>query len=277
MILSTWMKEIPDFVNISKLNIPGAHNASTKFCSFSLFSKCQNLNITELLNNGVRMLDLRVDGDSLVHSFAKCKKSFIGPKLTIKDIFKEITDFLNLNPTETVLIIFKNDGKTSGEACLNALKETVISKAPNKWYLENKFPPLGDVRGKIILINRINSSIGIDFSKMPYQGNSKEYFAESFNCNENQSVTVQDRYTLPSKKKWEKSIKPLLDNEDKYGNSLVFNHLSTAGFPLIPRINASYINKKLSKYSLKSNGNYGILSGDFMNPQLCEKIIKTNF
>ncbi len=273
MKLSNWMGQIPDNTNIKKINIPGAHDSCAQFCSFSLFSRCQSLSVKEMLNIGVRAFDLRVNGEIMVHSFIKCRCSPFGKALTIHEICDDILSFLSNNPTETVLFIFKNDGKISGEVCVKTLKN-IINKNPEKWYLINRFPLLSEVRGKIILINRVDDSIGVNFSNMPYQGNTKNFSFETFSINEKDSVLVQDFYTLTRKGKWLKAIVPVFEND--FPEQFIFNNLSTAGLPLIPKYNAAYINNKFLKCVFKKYKSYGTLMLDFINEPLCEKIITSN-
>ncbi len=227
-----------------------------------------------MLKIGVRVFDLRVDGEKMVHSFTKCKKSRFGKALTVYDVTQDIFSFLEQNPSEAVVAFFKDDGKISGQECLAILKK-IIAGSPEKWWLENEIPTLSQARGKIILLNRIDSSIGIDFSKMPYQGGGKSGEAQDFSPNGQATVTVQDRYTLPRRRKWEAAVLPLLGANES--EKLILNHLSSAGLPFIPRFNARYINKRFLKHPLKENGYYGWLMLDFINSELAEKIIKTNF
>ncbi len=271
------MENIQDTTNIKELNIPGAHNASTKFCNFLLISKCQSLSIYELLNIGVRVLDLRVNGEDVVHSFVKCKKSYFFKTLKIYDVVSDIYKFLEKNPTETVIIVFKNDGRVSGNECFNILKEKIISKNSEKWFLKNEFPIISQVRGKIILINRANEMSGINFSNMPYQSKFLTSSLKEFSNDGINKVTVQDFYLLRRKTKWLKSIKPILDKENSYKNRFVFNCFSTAAFPFIPFFNSVYINRKFLNYNLKNKGHYGVLMFDFQNIEITQKIIKSNF
>ncbi len=275
MRLNNWMSKIPDNVNLKHINIPGTHDASTRFCQFPVFSRCQRRSIQSQLGIGVRVLDLRVDGEYMVHSFSKCKTAS-GKQLTVFRVIDDIYSFLDDNPTETVIIFFKNDGKISGEECLSILKE-IINDNKDKWYIDNDFPVLKDVRGKIVLVNRINSQIGIDFSKMPYQGNKIYETGESFFVNETNKVILQDICTVPVLKKWCKAVLPMLENYENFKNDFVFNHLSTAGFPFIPFLNAIYINSRFLKYNLKNGAHYGTVMVDFITSEICKKIIKTNF
>ncbi len=274
--LNNWMSEIDNSINIKDINIPGTHDSSTRFCQFSLFASCQDLSVSDMLNIGVRAFDLRVNGEDTVHSFCKCKKERLGSVLKFYDVIDELYTFLKKNPTEAIILFFKNDGKISGDDCLELLKNK-INLNPEFWELTNKFPNLKDVRGKIILFNRINGSLGLDFSKMPYQGDNKTAESEKFSPNDTDVVTVQDRYMLPAQRKWNEAVKPLFTDEEKFKNYFVLNFLSSAGFPLIPRYNAAYINKKFTEFDLKPKGHYGTLMLDYITSEISEKIIKTNF
>ncbi len=269
------MSKIDDSENIKDINIPGAHDSSTQYCRFSLFSRCQSLSINEMLNIGVRAFDLRVDGENAVHSFCKCKETRFGKTLKFYNVIETLRIFLEHNPTETVLLFFKNDGKISGEICLNLLRDK-INENPESWYLENKFPKISEVRGKIILINRINSEIGIDFSAMPYQGSNKTFDAQLFSVDGVDTVLVQDRCTLSRKKKWSRAVLPILESGEKYEGYFIFNHLSSAGIPYIPSFNARYINREFLNDNLKPNGCYGTVMVDFINFEVARKIINTN-
>ncbi len=213
----------------------------------------------------------------MVHSFTKCKKSRFGKPLKIFDVIEDIKNFLASNPTEAVLVFLKNDGKISGKDCLDFFKENIIKGSESIWYLENRIPCLFEARGKIILLNRIDSSSGLDFSKMPYQGGMKNPAAEDFSPDGKDSVTVQDWFFLPKKRKWLSAVKPLLENEKQYSGKLIVNYLSSAGLPYIPQLNAAYINKKFLNFKLNPGGHYGIIMADFLNTELSEKIIKSNF
>ncbi len=279
MHLNNWMKNMGDEKSVKDINIPGTHDSTTRYCQLSLFSRCQNKSISEQLQLGVRAFDIRVEGTGLVHSFCKCKKSLFGPQLKICDVVEDILSFLSENPTETVLMMFKMDkGKDSAE-CLDLLYENHIRTNPDKWYIEEKIPTLGEVRGKIILIRRTQSNLeksGIDFTGMPYQGGTKETKWENFSPNSSDVVTIQDRYSLLWMKKWKMAVKPLLENSEDFKGNMVFNYLSDASFPFIPRLISVYVNRKFLKFRLKKQNHYGVIMLDFVNQKLTEKIIETN-
>ncbi|MBQ2828344.1 MAG: phosphatidylinositol-specific phospholipase C domain-containing protein [Clostridia bacterium] len=279
MHLHNWMKNIGDDVSLKDINIPGTHDSSTKYCQFSLFASCQKKSIAEQLSMGVRAFDIRVDGMTLVHSFCKCKESSFGKKLTLDKVIGDMFSFLTENPTETIVMLFKMDkGEDSGK-CFSMLYENFIVNNPEKWYLENEIPTLGEVRGKIVLVRRTDADYeksGLDFTMMPDHGGMKETSSSSFSPNGTDTVTVQDRYSLLRKKKWKQSVKPLLEKSKEHKNNLILNYFSTAGIPVIPRFNSKHINRKFLSYSMKNKNHYGILMFDFIDEKIAEKVIKTN-
>lgn len=279
MHLHNWMKNIGDEKSLKSINIPGTHDSATKYCQFSLFSSCQNKSIREQLEIGVRAFDIRVDRMTLVHSFCKCRKSLFGSVLTLREVMGDIFSFLNDNPSETVLMFFKMDNGESSEECFRLLYENFIKTNPDKWYLENKIPALGEVRGKVVLLRRTEAHIekaGVDFNSMPYQGGTKETKWEDFSPNGEDTVTVQDRYMLLWYKKWKKAVKPLVEETENLKGNMVLNFLSDAGFPSMPRFVSKYINHKFLSFNLTKGNRYGILMFDFINAKLTEKVINSN-
>lgn len=279
MHLHNWMKNIGDEVSLKDINIPGSHDSSTQFCQFSLFSSCQNKNISRQLRIGVRVFDIRVDGMNLMHSFCKCRESRFGKSLTLEKVIGDMLLFLAENPSETILIFFKMDKGEDSAKCLDLLYENFIKTNPDKWYLENKIPALGEVRGKIVLVRRTDANLeksGLDFTTMPDHGDKKKTHSSDFSPNGTDTVTVQDRYNLTRKAKWEKSVKPLLENSGKHKKNFILNYFSTAGIPFIPVFNAGYINRKFLNLPLKKGEHYGTMMFDFVDEKIARKVIETN-
>ena len=115
------MKNIPDEMLISQINLVGTHDSATQFVRFKYFSKCQNKNIFDQLSMGIRFLDIRLkfDGEKLKlnHSFLSCKKARNKKEdLLFSDIFKDCNLFLKENPTETIIMCIKREaGKKEEE------------------------------------------------------------------------------------------------------------------------------------------------------------------
>lgn len=279
MHLHNWMENIGDDVLLKNINIPGTHDSTTRYCQFSLFASCQKKSISEQLSAGVRVFDIRVDGMTLVHSFCKCKESPFGKALTLDKVIGDMFSFLAENPTETIVMLFKMDKGDDSGKCFSLLYENFIKPHPEKWYLENEIPSLGEVREKIVLVRRTDSSYekaGLDFTSMPDHGGIKETSSSVFSPNGKDNVTIQDRYNLMRRKKWEEAVKPLLEDSEKHKNNLILNYLSTAGIPVIPRFNSSYVNCQFLNFPLIKGEHYGILMFDFADEKITQKVVETN-
>lgn len=166
--LNSWMQELRDDTLLSSLSIPGTHNSPT--CHVAPPSvRCQAVSPKEQLENGVRFFDIRVQpqypGDAskdeliLVHSAFPI--SLTGNKY-FKDLMADVNDFLNRNPSETLIISLKKEG--TGNATDEQLSRIVrdhYATPESRWYTDPGVPTLGDVRGKIVLVRRFSLEEGL--------------------------------------------------------------------------------------------------------------------
>lgn len=176
---SDWMAHLPDNVSLSDISIPGTHDSATYphmsgLTSYwrwahlvayrgSKFIQCQDLDLQQQLEFGVRFFDMRVKHDanfSLYHGS-------VSLGLDLAGAMDVIDQFLKDHPKETVLVCVKKeigDGNSSLDTA-NALAAWFALR-PGNLYNDCKIPLLKDVRGKAVLINRIaaakNCGIYID-------------------------------------------------------------------------------------------------------------------
>ncbi|POS86775.1 hypothetical protein EPUL_001534 [Erysiphe pulchra] len=156
-----WMGELEDDLPLSALSIPGTHNSPT--CYTALPSvRCQAVNVKTQLQNGVRFLDLRVQPENpldaskdhliLVHSAFPV--SLTGNKY-LRDVIKIVDAFLDVNPSETVIISIKREGvgKSTDEQLCKILYDH-YARDRSHWFTDNRIPTLGEVRKKIVLVRR---------------------------------------------------------------------------------------------------------------------------
>ena len=292
--MNDWMKNIPDEAFLSEINIPGTHDSATRFCQYSYFSKCQDKNISEQLNMGVRFLDLRVEkiGDKLqlVHASSKCFKTASHQGLLLlEDVHSDCRLFLKNNPSETLILSIKRD---HGDTCENTF-DTLFRHYLNEdfWYKENRIPQLFEVRGKAVFLNRFSVdtskdfytdyNTGLNFSGWPDQGKyiGKTHLVSVMlrrDGKDSEPVFIQDWYKLSPKEKWKYAVLPTLQNPPcKYGVLLSF--FSCGNLLHNPKKSAKYISKKFMKYDLTPLKKYGWLLFDFPTEKLCRKVISTNF
>ncbi|KKA30425.1 hypothetical protein TD95_004372 [Thielaviopsis punctulata] len=204
--LHRWMGEVPDDVLLTRLSIPGTHNSPT--CYVALPSvRCQVVDIAEQLANGVRFLDIRVsvdrDRDDLVLVHSVFPISLTGSKY-FHDMLEPIYDFLERNPSETVIMSVKREGtgKGSDGDLGRHLHTRYIPAKPERWWTESRMPRLGEVRGKILLMSRFgpqqehHGRCGMQAS--PWPDNCEDALAAGG------LVRVQDFYEVSESKNIEK-------------------------------------------------------------------------
>lgn len=293
MKLNSWMNGLDDSREILRLNICGTHDCVTQYVQFSHISKCHNMNIYEQLCLGIRALDIRVEsiGDRLkmVHGIAKAFNSpnHFSAQMDMKDVLNHCYRFLDENKSEAIIFQFKNDSGKENEKCFDNLYSTYISKNPDKWFLENRSPLLGEARGKIVLIRRCkmadrkiytDKNTGIDFSKWIEQDTAEPSPLTLKTSGENEmTFIVQDRFKYKPEPRWNDCIKPFLDTMTEFNGAYIINYLSTAGGLKGPYNNSKYINPKFLDYPLDKEKYYGTIYTDFPTEKLVRKIIETNF
>ena len=285
-----WMSVISDSTSLADISMPGTHDTAATFVAFGLKARTQDKTIPAQLNCGARFFDIRLTNESgklkLVHNFISCRKGsgFTAPKLYFSDAVKYCTDFLNNNPEESIVMFIKLDyGKSDG---FDQLLLNEIEGSKSYWYTENRIPELGEVRGKIVLMNRFSESDtalndsngGINLTTFPdhsaKEGSFSSASLNSFDSGAISSFVVQDRYKYSKADKWEKAVLPTFEYEKAKGELLI-NFLSTAS-GISPEINAKYINERFIGFTLDESRCYGAVLFDFIDEDLAAKVYRCN-
>ncbi|OJJ49391.1 hypothetical protein ASPZODRAFT_129846 [Penicilliopsis zonata CBS 506.65] len=161
--MNAWMQELRDETLLSSLSIPGTHNSPT--CHVAPPSvRCQAVSPREQLENGVRFFDIRVQPQCpddpareeliLVHSVFPI--SLTGSKY-FRDLMYEVNEFLELNPSETLIVSVKREGpgKHTDQQLSRILYDHYAGPG-SRWYTAPRVPTLGEVRGQIVLVRRFD-------------------------------------------------------------------------------------------------------------------------
>lgn len=294
--MTFWMKKINDYVPVSRINLPGTHDSCAYHVQLPYFSKCQNLTITEQLNSGIRFLDIRVEKDGeklkLVHDIADCKNpKKKNQKLYLESVINDCKNFLGENPSETILLSYKRDDGAKQEETFDIFFENYLVK-DTIWFKENRIPILGEVRGKIVLLNRDNIdktnekytdfNTGINLSNWVYQKENIEKIYEVAELSgrdgtlTGKTFTVQDLYGLSPQKKWGLAVSPFIKNPPETDDVLI-TFFSCGSLFYNPKRSAKYINKKLEKTSLQKAKKYGWIIMDYPTKDFIKKIVDSNF
>ncbi len=283
------LSALPDSVCITQLNIPGTHNSAARFVSASWITKCQHASVAQQLNMGVRLLDLRFEYKNnafvLVHSVIDCRKKRLPltEKITFADVWRDCTDFLDKHPQETLLLSIKEDDGRNGDVFFARFYEKHIAPCKERWFTENRFPTLGECRGKAVLLRRCGlgdfngqGDTGLDLSRWPDQGNRESCEPKICDMGNNaDTVIIQDRYSHLQKQKWQDCIVPALQKAAPDAHTAYLHATSTAG-GLLPYVSSRYINRRLLSYLDENKRIYGWFMADFITPAICEAIYKAN-
>ncbi len=274
----SWMKDIPDSKYISEISIPGSHDTAAVYEIIYNVAKTQDYTLADQLDMGVRFLDIRLQVSfneaKLVHGILPMGETFDG-------VMKTCLDFLEENPDEVIIMSVKQDSSPmfSSKTVADVVAEAVESN-PTKWFVENSVPRLGDVRGKIVLFNRYSEE-GMGINAVQNFPKNKSGVIE----NESNKVFVQDHFklgSLPVETKWTeaKDLYSLCHSDNELKSNLYINFLSGYTGLVLPNIRAvaDEMNKNaLGYFSSAEKGSYGVTLFDFVNQDLCNAVISTNF
>lgn len=293
-IMSFSMKNLADSLPLSEINLVGTHNTCTKYVSARYVTKCHDLTVAEQLELGVRYLDIRIEktGDSLktVHSVIDCRTSFFGrEKLMFDSVLADCKAFLERNPDEALILCIKRDDGAGSEETFDTLYRKYIKNDP-VWFTENRIPTLGEVRGKIVFLNRsaidktnpayTDKTAGLNLSCWADQTGSTprevEKVAVPSRSGGDTGVCfyLQDMYQLSPKNKWSTAVLPLLNNTPE--NALVINFFSANNIICSPRIYQHYLFKRFCKINLEKGRKYGWLILDYPTEEVVKKVFETN-
>ncbi|KAI6164266.1 PLC-like phosphodiesterase [Pisolithus thermaeus] len=149
---SCFLKSIPDTVPLSSLMLPGTHETMALY-GWPI-SQCQSVTLGAQLNSGIRVIDIRlaINGNRLI-SF----HGIVSQYTAFSDVLHQLHAFLTAPSTcsETVVVSIKQEDDDTRR--FPQLVREEIMKSPgglDMWYLEDRIPNLGEVRGKAVMFSR---------------------------------------------------------------------------------------------------------------------------
>ena len=332
---ANWMSLLPDDRYLSELNIPGTHDSATANVEGSWnasYNKvaCQKYFIEQQLYAGVRALDLRtrwhgddmvmVHGDFICHTPDHNNRS---KNKTFRSVLDTVIRYLEAHPTETVIATLKIDSgdKDKGRLALVNILNEYTERYPDRFYCwtETAFPntlvaaqnrmtspTLGQARGKIVLMTRVDMSGAGESSLYSYTGpdltqwddsyKDRNHYAQRIESASKVPVYIQDDYSSPDDNKKRQVFNTVYQLNGTYTlpgaskiekKDFVFNYTSKTGsdhYGSTPLGAAKYMNDLIYNDDLftpgsdeaKRNPRLGIVVMDFVNKQLCRRIIDRN-
>lgn len=202
----SFLADIPDNLSLSSLCLPGTHETLAFYGA--PISQCQKPSTTlpVQLKSGIRVLDIRL---AVVNSQLIAYHGPWPERMPFQEVLSVVHSFLT-NPTTSretlVMSIKQEDFSTNSSQLFSGLVHEEILNGPGgraMWYLQNRIPTLGEVRGKVILFSRFGGDghgwegglegIGIHPSTWP--DSKKQGF--SWRCKDT-LVRTHDWYNIPS-------------------------------------------------------------------------------
>ncbi|KIP02632.1 hypothetical protein PHLGIDRAFT_32127 [Phlebiopsis gigantea 11061_1 CR5-6] len=203
---SCFLKHIPDRVPLSCVTLPGTHDTMA-FYGWPV-SQCQSLDtpLAVQLASGIRVLDIRL---AVKDNRLMAYHGLYPQKASFQDILAVIHAFLTAEKTkrETVVMSIKQeDFATVRSEHFSQLVHDEIASGPGgraMWYLDNRVPALGEVRGKVVMFSRFGGDgdgwegglEGLGIHPTTWPDSAREGF--SWEC-KNTVVRTHDWYSIPS-------------------------------------------------------------------------------
>ena len=299
-----WMQPLDDNLFLSRLSIPGAHDAATSSCSSSGMTgsaHTQTYTIAQQLERGVRIFDLRPvwNGSDMV-----IYHGIVPTGVKFNDALNTLCNFLKSHPKEFLFVVMRHedDGAsdnnkaqwpTQMKNCLNAKRQYIIDYSPTL--------TVRDMRGKLLVMSRNtynDGPIGGYLNGGGDNGTLNKTLVGPSGAYMN--MTIQDMYDVAGSGQLDQKVaamKALLDRsmgEKEY--RLYMNH--TSGYSkkaTIPFIGTTYstfegvqecartCNKAMIDYMKGKTGPMGFIMMDFAGDNnysgqsLIDLIISNNF
>ncbi|KAI0345213.1 PLC-like phosphodiesterase [Trametopsis cervina] len=242
--MASFLSAIPDSVPLSSVTLPGTHDTMA-FYGWPV-SQCQSSStpLATQLASGIRLLDIRLavkkNGLMAYHGAYPQRASF-------QEILEVIHAFLTSAKgcRETIVMSIKQEDFASTK--FSMLVHDEIEKGPGgkkMWFLENRVPLLGEVRGKVILFSRFGGDgegwegglEGMGIHPTSWPDSKKDGF--SWDC-KNTTVRIHDWYSIPSflyiPEKTELAMQNLTPvSHEPPTPSLAISFFSASSFPFAP-------------------------------------------
>ncbi len=316
---SSWMGDIPDNVLVTALSIPGTHDSGCIDGPMGL-AKTQNLDLAEQLDSGIRFLDIRLahyQDDLFVHHdviyMGKTYKDVL--KICVDFLVRHPSETILMSveeedrfdgslgdfaPSEVLSRLLRGDPeswdntRSFDDEFENQTWQQVGTAPPFYNYVSpsrgdssattapafTSATPLGDVRGKIVLLRRFESDRGMGFDVTYWLDNTTTRSSEDEHGNPRSAMppvyAVEDHYSDPDDK-YELVVKHVEkakrgDPEDLYITFSSAVTLQASGY-------SETINPRLNDYLAGSPpGRVGIIVMDYFEEprELVSNVIKMN-
>lgn len=265
----TWMKRLDGNTPLTRLSIPGAHNAATS--TATSLGKTQALSVSELWDAGVRAFDLR---PAYVDEVLMIKHGIVATGNKFTDMIEILLAKLDANPADFAIVIMRHESEgDSGPTGWGPAMSKYLATIANRIVPYRGDLTVDNLRGRLLVLSRD------DYKDGPIGGYVRNIIDKTADLTEQQSAWIngplykkqalwcQDYYAPSSKSdKWAE-IKDMFDATAAATAPypLVMNNTSGYIGALIPNYvqNAVNVNGDAATYIATLSGPTGIVMMDF--------------
>ena len=248
-----WMKDIPDNTKLSQMTIPGTHD------SCSLFGICcartQTWTLVEQMRAGLRFFDIRL---RRIDNTLRAYHGFVDQKETFDRILVYAFDFLDKNPSETIImeIISEYESKNCTKSFSELYEEDTKTYKDKIVSYNSKDITLGEIRGKLLVVKVFEGST----SRIP-NFLIQNSWSVNFRC-----------YMNKKKRKIKENLHRAVSIND---NQIFLNYLSASSdYAMMTPYTAA---KQCNEIPMRYHGRLGIVVADYPGEDLIEHLINQNF
>lgn len=214
-----WLGQIEPDTRLNVLAVPGTHDAASVTGASSMpLTITQQINLTQQLDAGVRVLDMRVAHSAVTSGGWVRQKTIVsediymchGPIVfatKLSDALASIKQWLTRNNTEFVAMIFQQQGTKPTDAdekrrVIGLIKTAIRNAFSDEWVFGpgdcgNDWPTIGELKKKVLLFSRLEDDVPGAFDLRAWNTASlAEMVSSQFDVPDTGlKVAIQDRYT----------------------------------------------------------------------------------
>lgn len=184
VLYQNWMSKVNPQTPLSRMSLLGTHESAATSGEYFNAGQCQLMSISDQLNAGIRVLDIRLDTASYPGpqgaGFELWHGSLIDENVTFDTVLDDVVSFLRSHPTETVLMRVDNTNNDPKAGFISTFEASywLNSKYQNYFWnpansLNASNPMFQELQGKIVILDNFSKSAtsgyGLYYPSFPAQ------------------------------------------------------------------------------------------------------------
>ncbi|CAN5465221.1 phosphatidylinositol-specific phospholipase C [soil metagenome] len=277
---ASWMASFGETTSLASITLPGTHDSAAIHEPIPGIAKTQTLTFEEQLAAGVRYFDVRCrnyeDTFTLYHGSVDEDQTF---EATTAVMYA----FLAAHPSETLIVSIKEELEGYRITMpFDQVMANYIAAKPERWYTGEALPVLGEVRGKIVLLRRFDTTLApLGIPAAPGVWTDNATFTIVGTGTGTANLRVEDNYVVTDDAdKWSR-ITSLFGEAHAANDPSTLYLAYTSGYQMIsglPNITSvsGTIDPMLDTYFATATGFYGVVVMDFATAARAHAVLTAN-